>query len=253
MEQENGVEDVLLIGAIFEERSVSIKALAGALSKTQGAIEGADKDGLNPAFKSAYASIGSVWNACRAPLAANGLSVIQTTVGGSRASVSIKTILMHESGEYIACITTMPVMKSDPQGHGSAITYARRYALMSVLGICPEDDDGNAASESPESANGRDRNQSQSRPPMNGPKPPMNGQRQALPVQAPQAAAAATGPITEGQIKAIRNIANQKQVGIERYTDKFYQKATLEELTFAEASDFIKKLSGKPQEAQVAA
>ena len=129
-------------------RSESLAALAAALSKAQGVMEGATKAGLNPHFKSKYADLASVWDACRKPLADNGLSVVQLP-GGDGQTLSVTTILMHESGEWIEGTMTMTPTKNDPQGVGSCLTYARRYALAATVGISPEDDDGNAASAKP--------------------------------------------------------------------------------------------------------
>lgn len=126
----------------------SIGKLALALSKAQGMMRGAKKDADNPFFKSKYADLASVWDACREPLAANELSVAQPTeiIDGN---LVVKTILMHSSGESITGI--LPVMvgeKATAQQVGSAITYCRRYSLASMIGVAPEDDDGNEASKS---------------------------------------------------------------------------------------------------------
>lgn len=126
-------------------QSESIAALAAALAKAQGEIKGAAKDTANPFFKSKYADLASVWEACRAELTKNGLSVIQTTDDGGNG-ITVVTTLAHSSGEWIRGRLTMRPVKDDPQGVGSAITYARRYALAAIVGVAPEDDDGNAAS-----------------------------------------------------------------------------------------------------------
>lgn len=127
-----------------------------ALSKAQGAIEGALKGATNPAFKSKYADLGAVWDACREHLSANGIAVMQRprTDFGDRITVSVQTILTHSAGhreEFPEL--TIPTTKPDAQGIGSAITYARRYSLMAAVGIAPEDDDGNAATQA--HANGK--------------------------------------------------------------------------------------------------
>jgi hypothetical protein len=129
-------------------RSASIAALAGALSKAQGQMEGAAKGNINPHFKSKYADLASVWDACREPLTKNGLAVLQP-VKADGAKVTVTTILMHSSGEWIEESLTMTAQQNTPQGVGSAITYGRRYGLASMVGIAPEDDDGNAASGRP--------------------------------------------------------------------------------------------------------
>ncbi len=126
-------------------KSETIGALAGALSKAQAEIRGAIKDTANPFFKSKYADLSSVWEACREQLTKNGLSVVQTNKAGD-GRVIVETILMHTSGEWISGELDMKPVKDDPQGIGSAITYARRYALAAIVGVAPEDDDGNAAS-----------------------------------------------------------------------------------------------------------
>jgi hypothetical protein len=124
--------------------SESIGKLAEALAKAQGAIEGAKKDSANPFFKSKYADLASVWDACRKALSENSLSVVQTT-DESPDAVIVDTRLCHSSGEWIQGRLVMKPVKADPQGIGSCLTYARRYALSAMVGIAPEDDDGNAA------------------------------------------------------------------------------------------------------------
>lgn len=117
-----------------------------ALSAAQSEIEGAIKNSTNPHFRSKYADLGAVWEACRAPLTKHGLSVIQCpSFEPDRGVVVVTTILAHEGGYETSFPLTMPVSKVDAQGVGSAISYARRYALMAAVGIAPEDDDGNAA------------------------------------------------------------------------------------------------------------
>jgi len=124
--------------------SDSIAELATALAVAQGVIEGAVKDSSNPFFKSKYADLASVWDAIRKPLSDNGLCVMQLpTAEGAR--VTITTILAHKSGQWISSELTVTAKEDGPQAVGSAITYVRRYALQSVVGVAPEDDDGNAA------------------------------------------------------------------------------------------------------------
>ena len=125
--------------------SSSIANLAEALSKAQGAMRNAPKDSANPFFKSKYADLASVSDACRAELAANGLAVAQLPEIRDGKLV-LSYVLMHASGEWISGELEMTPIKSDPQGVGSAITYARRYSLAAITGIATEDDDGNAAS-----------------------------------------------------------------------------------------------------------
>lgn len=126
------------------QRSESIAKLAVALAKAQAAMKGAVKDSQNPFFKSKYADLESVWDACRKPLTDNELSVIQIPAGG-HDSLSVLTVLMHSSGEWISGELLLNPKAWDPQGIGSAITYGRRYALAAFAGVYQTDDDGEAA------------------------------------------------------------------------------------------------------------
>lgn len=122
-----------------------IGKLALALSKAQGEISGALKDSTNPFFQSNYADLGNVIAACRGPLSKNELAVIQTTEPHEMGVVVIST-LVHSSGQWIRGKLRMKPTKNDPQGVGSALTYARRYAYAALVGVAQVDDDGNAAS-----------------------------------------------------------------------------------------------------------
>lgn len=128
------------------EQSETIAKLAAALVNVQGTVEGAVKGKKNPAFKSNYADLSSVWDACREQLVANGLTVVQFPGEMVDNRMTMTTQLTHESGEWMRGTLSIPLSKVDAQGYGSAVTYARRYALAAVVGVCPEDDDGNAAS-----------------------------------------------------------------------------------------------------------
>lgn len=129
-------------------RSRNIDALAAALAKAQGEMEGAAKGSLNPHFKNKYADLASIWDACRSPLSKHGLSILQP-VSADGPKVTVTTILAHSSGQWISESLTMTAQQNTPQGVGSAITYGRRYGLAAMVGIAPEDDDGNAASARP--------------------------------------------------------------------------------------------------------
>jgi hypothetical protein len=119
-----------------------------ALAAAQAAMGPALKQAVNPAFKSKYADLASVMDACLPALTANGICVMQPT-GEDELGRFVKTILAHTSGETVECRVPLIVSKNDMQGYGSAVTYARRYGLMSMAGIAPEDDDGNAAAKAP--------------------------------------------------------------------------------------------------------
>ena len=130
-------------------KSDDIKELAAALCKAQGEMGGANKDAENSFFKSTYADLGSVVRAIKQPFADNGLSYSQLTTSDN-GLYGVTTVLMHTSGQWLSSVLLLPVKKpNDPQAAGSAITYARRYALQAMAGIPSEDDDGNAASKAP--------------------------------------------------------------------------------------------------------
>ena len=123
-------------------QSDSIANIAKALNRVQAEHLFALTDKSNPFFKSKYADLSSVWTVARTPLIENGLSVVQTFDVGNNGLPIIVTTLLHTSGEWIKGSLEMPILKPDPQAVGSSITYARRYALSAMVGICPEDDDG---------------------------------------------------------------------------------------------------------------
>ena len=125
--------------------SEMINELATALCQCQGEMGAAGKDAENPFFSSKYADVSSVLKAIKAPLANNGLSFVQTPVQHENEA-GVTTRLMHTSGQWMESTLWLPVGKPDAQGVGAAITYARRYALQSILGVPAADDDGNAVS-----------------------------------------------------------------------------------------------------------
>lgn len=156
-------------------QSETIGKLAEALSKAQGVIENAKKESENPFFKSHYADLSSVWEVARKPLSDNGLAVSQLPETCEGNKIKLRTILMHSSGEWVCSEFDMPYIKADPQAVGSALTYARRYALAAIVGIvADEDDDGNAASKENTTDQGK------KEPPK---QPPPKEQPEELPVQ----------------------------------------------------------------------
>jgi hypothetical protein len=125
-------------------QSENIGELAAALAKAQAEVGTVTKDSANPYFKSNYASLAAVWEATRPILSKHQLSVVQMPSHDERGYY-VETQLMHSSGQWIRSRTYMKPAKDDPQGIGSLISYARRYALQAVTMICPDDDDGEAA------------------------------------------------------------------------------------------------------------
>jgi hypothetical protein len=123
-----------------------MKLISTAMVKAQKEFGPALKSSTNPYFTSKYADLAACVEAVIDALNNNGIALIQKC-HESDTGVNVETLLLHESGESLSCgVLHVPASKQDPQGYGSALTYARRYSLMAACGIAPEDDDGNAAS-----------------------------------------------------------------------------------------------------------
>lgn len=123
-------------------KSQNLSELAKSMILFQVKVESIKKDAKNPFFKSSYASLSNILESIKEPLIESGLSLLQFPTG----DYGLTTILLHESGEYLKSEYSMKPVKDDPQGRGSAITYARRYAIASILSLnIDEDDDGNTA------------------------------------------------------------------------------------------------------------
>jgi len=128
----------------MEMQSPTLNKLFESLAKAQQVMEGAKKDSANPYFKSKYADLASVWEACRSALTTHGLSVVQTiqTIDGQMQLISI---LGHSSGEWIKSMMPIKPAKEDIQALGAAVTYIRRFSLAALVGVSPEDDDAESA------------------------------------------------------------------------------------------------------------
>ncbi len=130
--------------------SQDTRELAKALINVQRDMSPATKDATNPFCKNKYATLNSVMEACRPALLKHGIWLTQLPLPAPLESahdhIALLTKLTHaETGQWQSSMTVVPLPKADPQGMGSAITYARRYALTAMLGIVTEDDDGEAA------------------------------------------------------------------------------------------------------------
>lgn len=125
-------------------QSEQINELMTALAKAQGQMRAAVKDSNNPHFKSRYADLASVWDACREPLSNNGLAVTQTVQSDGDKQMLI-TMLGHASGQWIRSNITLPIQKPGPQELGSCLSYCRRYGLAAMVGVFQDDDDGERA------------------------------------------------------------------------------------------------------------
>ena len=135
--------------------SPDISELSKALFSIQNNLPPAIKDARNTFVGNDYATLNSVMETCRDALYSHGIWLVQlpcpAPVELGTGHIGLETRLTHvESGQWLSSVTVIPLPKSDPQGLGSALTYARRYSLCTILGIITEDDDGNAASVHPQ-------------------------------------------------------------------------------------------------------
>lgn len=194
------------------ETKVKAASLSAAMAKAFAEIEAATKGALNPHFKSKYADLGAVIDAVKPPLIKHGLFFTQRSHPAENG-VSVETVLHHEGGEELSLGTLfVPANKQDAQGFGSALTYARRYGLMTAFGVPAEDDDGNAASRSAPRA---------AAPPAN---PPITDQQRDLIQQ-----------LAPGAGKTLQEICEAYRVG------------SLKDLTHAQAEKLIERLRADTQ------
>lgn len=143
MSTELAVETVTSSGLTH---SPQIGELAKAMAQARKKFKTVKKEAVNPFFKSKYADLPAIIDATADALAENDLVIIQSPRFNGE-TVTVTTVLMHGSGQWMRDDLTLPMAKFDAQGAGSAITYARRYALQSFVNVAAEaDDDGNAAS-----------------------------------------------------------------------------------------------------------
>lgn len=143
-----GAGKPLLIDSSCSAHSENLGALMGALACAQAALTGAIKLSKNPHLRNRYADLLSVWSAWQEVGPAHGLGLVQMTESSSTC-VRVISMLGHSSGQWVRSVLELPWEASkgitQAQAIGSALTYARRYALAALVGVCPEDDDGNAA------------------------------------------------------------------------------------------------------------
>lgn len=192
------------------ERSESIKELATALAKAQAALQPAVKDSVNPHFKSKYADLGAVWEACRAPLSSNGLSVVQLPADCEAGRLALTTMLLHSSGEFLSTTYSLKLQQDTAHGAGSALTYLRRYALAALVGVvADEDDDGNGASQPQQQARSAPQRPQVARSPQA--RPAQNGASYEPPPEQPTEK---KPPTREGMIARIRELwLEERQMG----------------------------------------
>lgn len=127
------------------KHSESINEIGAALAKAQKVMKGAKRDSANPFFKSKYADLAAVADACRDALSDNGIAVVQPPSSTDDGRVCVETMLVHSSGQWMSEVLAVKPKDDGPQALGSVITYLRRYALAAFAGVAPEDDDAEAA------------------------------------------------------------------------------------------------------------
>ena len=163
--------------------SQEITELAEAMIQVQQTLSPALKDAENTFTNSRYATLHSVMNACRNALLEHGIWLTQYPTSVETGQLGLVTKIVHaETGQWQSSLLTMPLPKNDPQGYGSALTYARRYGLAALVGIVVEnDDDGEMATPREEAAtpafrppNRRDKT------PAGGPQSPYQGSASGL-------------------------------------------------------------------------
>jgi hypothetical protein len=128
--------------------SEQIDQIASALADAQANLGIVFKQSQNDAFGSKYANLTKVWEAFQRVGPRRGLSVVQMPghYDASERTMVMSVKLMHNSGQWLGGDMSMPLSRGDAHAYGSACTYARRYSLAALIGVCPHDDDGNEAS-----------------------------------------------------------------------------------------------------------
>lgn len=202
------------------EKSPELNELAAALTAAQAEFEAVDKSAANPFFRSAYAPLPDVVMAATPILVSHGLSVSQL-IGSDEKGDTLTAMLLHKSGQYIGSTMQLRPVKSDPQAQGSAVTYARRYSYMSILGlVADEDDDGNAGS-----APARRQQPKPAARPKSKPDPVVARGVAEVKDNAPEASsgpaeAIATQPVDEGTLKQISTAAKKRWPDREKMRDQ---------------------------------
>lgn len=215
------------------KRSESITNLAVALCNFNKNVQRIEKDATNPHFRNKYASLDTIMDEVRPMLAEQGLSILQMP-SGDADQLKLTTMLVHISGEWIESDSiTMRPTKSDPQGIGSATTYARRYGLCAFLGLSTGDvdDDGNSVSQAPQAPQSTPRSQPYKQP--------------SKPAETPtsQSSAPTTEMISDAQKGKIRGVMGEKKIPndvLKQWVSALGLQSS-NDLTKKQASDIIKK------------
>ncbi|OMD92742.1 ERF family protein [Paenibacillus odorifer] len=222
-------------------KSESIVNLAKSLVAFNKEVKIIEKDGKNPHFKNDYATLDTIINEVRPVLAKHGLVIMQFP-GGDGDKYTLRTMLMHESGEWIESepLTMRPV-KNDPQGIGSCTTYARRYSLSAMLSLnTGEDDDGEGASCGSATSQAPATTPNTSRP---------STQTNTPSTQSNASSSAGSGPqglISDAQVKYCHKLKSDKGIDeddFRRMISEIGGRESIKELTKKEASEFINLLN----------
>lgn len=208
-------------------KSETITKIAAALVAFSGEVKSIAHDATNPHFKSQYTSLDHMIDETKPILQKHGLTVMQFP-GGDGEKITVRTMILHETGEWIETepLTLRPV-KLDPQGAGSAITYARRYSYAAALSLSlGDDDDGNAASAGQ---------------PQKPASQPAQQQRTSQP--------AGNNLISQAQINYCQKLKNDKRIDEEdfkRIIEEMSGQESIKELTKKQASELIDLLNNYP-------
>lgn len=213
-------------------KSETIGKIAAALVAFSGEVKSIAHDSTNPHFKSQYTSLDHMIDETKPLLTKHGLTVMQFP-GGDGERITMRTMILHTSGEWIESEPlTLKAVKMDPQGAGSAITYARRYSYAAALSLSlGDDDDGNATSHAPQGTQRAPQGQAHN----------PSGNRSQAPTGQPSASSDA---ISQAQVGMIKRLLSEKKITDERYREILngYEVGSSKDLSKRDASALIKQL-----------
>jgi hypothetical protein len=194
--------DAETIKAVMASRPAPGAAIATALARVQALLSSVGKDrevdvkSEKGKYSFKYATLAAIWDVIRAPCAEHGLAIVQfPSVNVAAGLVTVETRLMHVSGEWLSSVCELPIVRKDPQGIGSIITYARRYGLSAMLGVVSADEDDDGAAGSPHGGGGMPWE-----PPARAPAP-TSSSRPTPPKAAPTAAKPSGPPISLAELE----------------------------------------------------
>lgn len=220
-------------------KSETIGKIASALVAFSGEVRSIEKDGTNPHFKSAYTTLDHMIDETKPILHKHGLTVMQFP-GGDGDKVTVRTMILHSSGEWIESeALTLKAVKLDPQGAGSAITYARRYSYAAALSLSlGDDDDGNTSSQHPKTSYATTKKETDTN---------TQSSQQTQPTSQSSASTTTSNLISEPQIKLAHKLKSEKKISDDDYKRMVAEisgkQAKTNELTKKQASELITLLN----------